>query len=157
MVHTNHTKSRMTSLFININSNHPSDIIKQIPTIISKRISEISSNEEIFKNAAPYYENALEASGHQQKLSYQSEILNEGSRRNRSRNIIWSNPPFSTNVTSNIAREFLYLINKHFPKKHRLHKLFNRNNVKYWLIEKPVMRKATIAEIKKHGHYKITV
>ena len=116
--------------YININSNHPSNIIKQIPTIISKRISQISSNEDIFKNAAPYYENVLKASGYQQKLSYQSETLNEGSRRNRSRKIIWFNPPFSINVKSNIAREFLHLINKHFPKKHRLHKLFNSNNVK---------------------------
>ena len=30
---------------------------------------------------------------------------------------------------SNVAREFVYLINKHFPKKHTLHKVFNRNNV----------------------------
>ena len=49
-------------IYININSNHPSNIIKQIPTIISKRISQIPSNEEIFKNVAPYYENALKAS-----------------------------------------------------------------------------------------------
>ena len=34
-------------VYININSNHPPNIIKQIPTIISKRISEISSSEEI--------------------------------------------------------------------------------------------------------------
>ena len=68
-------------LYINISSNHPSNIIKQIPTIISKRISEISSSEEIFKNAAPYYEDALKASGYQQKLSYQPETLNGGTRR----------------------------------------------------------------------------
>ena len=117
-------------LYININSNHPSNIIKQIPTIISKRISEISSSEEIFKNAAPYYEDALKASGYEQKLSYQPETLNGGTRRNSSRKIIWFNPPFSTNVKFNIAREFLHLIDKHFPKKHRLHKIFNRNNVK---------------------------
>ena len=102
-------------IYININSNHPSNIIKQIPTIISKRMSEISSNEEIFKNAAPYYENALKASGYQQKLSYQSETLNEGNRRNRSRKIIWFYPPLSINVKFNTARQFLQLINKHFP------------------------------------------
>ena len=53
-------KANDIPLYINISSNHRSNIIKQIPIIISKRISEISSNEEIFKNAAPY-ENALEA------------------------------------------------------------------------------------------------
>ena len=103
--------------YININSNHPSNIIKQIPTIISKRMSQISSNEEIFKNAAPYYENALKANGYQQTLSYQSETLNEGSRRNRSRKIIWFNPPFSINVKSNIAREFLPPNKQTFPEE----------------------------------------
>ena len=103
--------------YININSNHPANIIKQISTIISKRMSQISSNEEMFKNVAPYYENALKASGYQQKLSYQSETLNEGSRRNRSRKIIWLTHHL-VNVKSNIAREFLYLITKHVKVSH---------------------------------------
>ena len=34
------------------------------------------------------------------------------------------------NVTTNIAKCFLNLIDKHFPKRHKLHKIFNRNNVK---------------------------
>ncbi len=51
-------------------------------------------------------------------------------RRNRQRNIIWFNPPFSKNVKTNIARNFLCLIDKHFPPNHKLHKIFNRNTVK---------------------------
>ncbi len=51
-------------------------------------------------------------------------------RRNRHRNIIWFNPPFSKNVKTNIARNFLCLIDKHFPPNHKLHKIFNRNTVK---------------------------
>ncbi len=51
-------------------------------------------------------------------------------RRNRQRNIVWSNPPFSKNVKTNIARNFLWLIDKHFPHNHKLHKIFNRNTVK---------------------------
>ena len=34
------------------------------------------------------------------------------------------------NVTLHIAKDFLNLVDKHFPKKHKLHKIFNRNNVK---------------------------
>ena len=30
--------------------------------------------------------------------------------------IIWFNPPFSKNVKTNIARNFLQLIDKHFPQ-----------------------------------------
>ena len=50
--------------------------------------------------------------------------------RNRPRNIIWFNPPYSANVQTNAARSFLCLIDKHFPRSHVLHKIFNRNNVK---------------------------
>ena len=47
-----------------------------------------------------------------------------------SRNIIWFNPPFSQNVRTNITKLFHCLIDKHFPKSHKLHKIFNRNNLK---------------------------
>ena len=40
------------------------------------------------------------------------------------------NPPFSKNVKTNIARNFLCLIDKHFPPNHKLHKIFNRDTVK---------------------------
>ena len=39
-------------------------------------------------------------------------------------------PPFSKNVKTNIAGNFLCLIDKHFPPNHKLHKIFNRNTVK---------------------------
>ena len=128
--YTPYKKPNDIPLYINTKSNHPPSIIKQIPQTISKRISEISSSEEIFKNAIPYYENALGKSGYQEKLSYQPETVNVTSKRNRGRKIIWFNPPFSINVKSNIARDFLRLIDKHFPKEHRLNKIFNRNYVK---------------------------
>ena len=34
------------------------------------------------------------------------------------------------NVHTNIAREFLNLVSKHFPKNHRYRKIFNKNNMK---------------------------
>ena len=43
---------------------------------------------------------------------------------------MWFNPPFSRNVRTNIGRIFIDLIKKHFPKHHRLHKIFNKNNMK---------------------------
>ena len=125
-------KPNDTPLYINIDSNHPPNIIKQIPATINTRIQAISSNEEIFKKAKPYYEEALSKSGYKDKLSYSTEIPNEGTRKkkNRSRKIIWFNPPFSKTVKTNIGREFLLLVKKHFPKNHKLNKVFNKNNVK---------------------------
>ena len=34
------------------------------------------------------------------------------------------------NVQTNIGREFLNLVSKHFPKNHRYNKIFNKNNIK---------------------------
>ena len=39
--------------YIHIESNHPPNIIKQIPKTIEKRLSQLSSNEEIFNESAP--------------------------------------------------------------------------------------------------------
>ena len=49
--------------------------------------------------------------------------------KNRSRNIVWFNPSYSQNIRTNFAESFLCLIDKHFLKSHKLHKIFNRNNL----------------------------
>ena len=118
-------------LYINASSNHPPSIIKQLPKNISKRISEISSSKEIFDEAAPYYNNALKASGYKKRITYQPpETAAEQKTQSRKRKVIWFNPPYSMNVKTNIARKFLQLLDNHFPTDHHLHKVFNRNNVK---------------------------
>ena len=58
--------------YIHFESNHPSNIIKQIPKIIEKRVSQLSSNEKIFNESAPFYEDKIHQSGYQQKLKYNS-------------------------------------------------------------------------------------
>ena len=45
-------------------------------------------------------------------------------------NTIWYNPPYNAAVSTNIGRKFIKLIDKHFPKGSKLHKVFNRNNIK---------------------------
>ena len=42
--------------YINVQSNHPPNIIKQLPKTIEQRLSNNSSNETIFNEAAPLYE-----------------------------------------------------------------------------------------------------
>ena len=45
--------------------------------------------------------------------------------------IIWFNPPYLVNVkTSNIVKIFLSLLKKYFSKTNKLHKIFNKNNIK---------------------------
>ena len=116
-------------LYINTSSNHPPTVIKQIPSSISKRLSDNSSNKEIFNNAKPEYEKALKASGHPPTLSYSSPQPIKHTRT-RKRNIIWFNPPYNASVQTNIGKIFLHLINKHFPTSSKLHKIFNKNTLK---------------------------
>ena len=50
--------------------------------------------------------------------------------RSRKRIIVLFNPPFSDHVSTNIGREFLKLLDKHFPPNHRLRKICNRSTIK---------------------------
>ena len=73
----------------------------------------------------------FKSSGYKKGISYtKSRSQNVGKRKNRPRNIIWLNPPYSADIETNVAKTSLKLIDKHFPKSHILHKVFNRNNVK---------------------------
>ena len=105
------------TLYINANSNHPPCIIKQTPIAIENRLRLLSSSEKIFNEAAPHYQNALEKSGYSYKLSYKRPTTqdknNSTSRRNRKRQIIWFNPPYNKDVTTNIGKYFLNFIHSH--------------------------------------------
>ena len=113
--------------YMHVKSNLFPNTIKQISKTIEKRLSQLSSNEEIFNESAPFYEEKLHQSGYQQKLKYNTKTH---SKRNHKRNIIWFKPPFNRNVSTKIDKYFLNLLHKHFPRNHNLHKIFNRNSVK---------------------------
>ena len=55
---------------------------------------------------------------------------NNEKNKTRKRKITWCNPPFNIKVATNVAKRFLALIDKHFPKDKRLSKFFNRNTIK---------------------------
>ncbi len=56
--------------------------------------------------------------------------LSQKEKRKRTRNIIWFNPPHIKTVRTNVARDFLKLIDKHFSKTSPLHKIFNRKTIR---------------------------
>jgi len=114
--------------YIHVQSNHPPNIIKQIPAMISKRISNNSCDQSEFEKAAPAYNKALADSGYAEKLTFTTQVNTK--KRTRTRNRIWFNPPFSSNVKTNIGKELFRLLDKHFPQHHKFFKLFNRNTVK---------------------------
>ena len=97
---------------------------------INKRLSEISSSEEVFRKAIPPYQKALNESGYDYELQYQQNQTTTEDKRRRKRNVIWYNPPFDLNVKTNIGKEFLKIIAKCFPRSNKLYKIFNKNTLK---------------------------
>ena len=119
-------------LYIHHQSNHPPNIIRNLPASISRRLTDISSNEDVFADAKPLYDKALRESGFSAETEYLERRKEQGraNRRTRSRKVIWFNPPFSQNVATNIGRRFRSLVLKHFPKASKLNKIFNPNTLK---------------------------
>ena len=118
-------------LYINANSNHPANIIKQLPISVEDRLRKLSSNKRIFDEAAPDYQRALDNCGFSYKLEYKkSDVKTPPQKRSRQRKVIWFNPPFSKSVSTNVAKEFLNLVDKHFKDNHKFKKIFNRNTLK---------------------------
>ena len=77
---------------IHVESNHPPNIIKQIPKTVEKRLSQLSSNEKIFNESAHFYEDKLHQSGYQQKLKGNPPNTEIHNKRKHKRNIIWFIP-----------------------------------------------------------------
>ena len=118
-------------LYVNKLSNHPPNVIKEIPKSINKRLSSISSTEKEFDEAKEAYQNALNNSGYHYQLSYEKpETPQQRGKKKKGRDITWFNPPWNQSVATNVGAKFLKLISKHFPREHPLHCILNRNTVK---------------------------
>ena len=123
------TKPNTELQYVHRESNHPPITTKNIPAGINRRLSSLSSDKASFDQAVPPYQKALDESGYHYTLQCEPPTTNR--RKNRQRNnISWYNPPFSKNTSTNIGYKFLALIDKHFPKDHKLRKIFNRNTIK---------------------------
>ena len=57
--------------YIHKQLNHPPSIIKQLPLSVERRLSKLSSNEKIFNDSIPIYQEALIKAGYIHKLTYQ--------------------------------------------------------------------------------------
>ena len=115
-------------VYINAKSNHPPIIIKGLPKMTNKRLSDVLCNEDEFKRAKSLYENALKESGYKAEMKYDtSENTNN---KTRQRKILWFNLPFSQNLKTNVGKIVLKLVRKHIPRHHKLHKIFNTNTLK---------------------------
>ena len=91
-----YTKPNNQIKYININSNHPPSVIRQIPLSIEPRLPTLSFNKKIFQEVVPPYQKALENSGYRHTLTYKLPENDNNStninkiKRNRKRQIYGS-------------------------------------------------------------------
>ena len=62
-------------------------------------------------------------------LKYKS-LVTSNTKQKRHRYIVWFNSPFSANISTNVAKTFLQLLDKNFPPSNSLQKTFNRTTRK---------------------------
>ena len=76
-----------TPVYVDAGSNHPPKVIENIPKGINRRLSTISATKQIFDNAAPVYQAALEKSGHKFKLSFEENVGTSDSENKQTQKI----------------------------------------------------------------------
>ena len=151
------SKNDSAPRYVNISSNHPRSVLRQIPNAVNQRINRLSSGKKMFEENKSRYDDALKDSGFQGRLEYLTPVdLNSRARKNnsgghtplkvgetvnnsshgnkrgknRNRKVVWFNPPFCKLTNINIGRHFLHLLDKHFNRGNPLSRIFNRNTVK---------------------------
>ena len=100
------TKPLSTPLYVHSQSNHPPNIIRNIPAVINRRILT-----------------TVPRSIEKEWIHAQARIQASTTRRR-------FNLPYNKNVKTSIGRAFISLINSSFPADHKLRKIFNRNTLK---------------------------
>ena len=143
-IHRPYIKPNTKPLYVHSKSNHPKSILQNIPASVNKRLSMLSSNEDVFKSSTKQHQEALEAAGYSHKLKFEEQDLNamnKKKKRRRGRRIHWFNPPWDMNVSTKIGKKFFQVLDESFPPGHPLHKTFNRHTVKLSYSTMPNMLK----------------
>ena len=64
-------KPNAAQSYVHRDSNHPRGILENIPRSINRRLSTLSANKQVFDSACPPYQEALQKSGYDFKLTYE--------------------------------------------------------------------------------------
>ena len=64
---------------------------KQLPLSVERRLSKLCSNEKIFNDSIPIYQEALIKAGYNHKLTYQKYNQKKDNSQQHKRQIIWLN------------------------------------------------------------------
>ena len=131
-------KPNSEPVYINEQSNYPPNIISDIPKAISKRLTNISYNKNVFDRNVDIYQTSIKNSGFDGKVTYNDQSEQENNvnieeanqARKRKRVVIWYNPPYSLNVKAIIGKTFFKLLQKNFSPTNPMYTIFNKNKIK---------------------------
>ena len=88
----------------------------------------LSCDETEFIKAKSLYE---KKSAFNYNMKFEAPV--ENTKPGRNRKVTWFNSSYSLDVETNISKVFLKLVTKHFPRLHKLNKIFkiNTNKIDY--------------------------
>ena len=78
----------------------------------------LSSNQDIFDQEAPIYNEGLRMAGYNEQIQYIPPSDEYRNRRKRKRDVIYFCPPWNDSLKTNLGKKFLSLIDKHFKKRY---------------------------------------
>ena len=76
-VHKPFLKTDLYPSYINVKSNHPKTIIKQVPKAVKLRIRNLSVKEKIFQESSKIYKHTLKNSSFREEFTYQGENISK--------------------------------------------------------------------------------
>lgn len=96
----------------NANSNNPKTILKQLPTMVNKRLSSLSIDEDEFDKTK-----LLSLTFIRFNKNLKFETIQTTPLQNRSSKLLWFDS-YVAEVKKNIGKVFLYLVRKYFYKQY---------------------------------------
>ena len=96
-----YTKPNNVIQYVNANSNHPKNVLDNIPIGIEKRVNELSKNEFLFNKHKDTYQEVLSRAGYNYIIKYTEKRAEK--KTNRQRKVIYFNPYFFKSMETNIV------------------------------------------------------
>ena len=118
-----YNKPNNTPQYVHKQSSHPPNVTKNIPRNVNQRLSGNSSNEKLFEETAPTFQQALKNSGYNHELRFKEKNPGGKSKTSRKRKVIYFNPPFADNVKTKVGEKILNLVKDSFPTTNSLNKI----------------------------------
>ena len=120
-------KPNKPNIYVHKGSNHPPQLLKELPQTIGKRISTISFSKETFECSNIAYASELKNSGYKDKLVYENSLVDENdwNEKKKENTMLHHTPPATVKI--NIVKIFFKLLIKHSLRGHTFHKTFNKN------------------------------